>query len=293
MRAVFYALLPLAGLAGLIVLASVLSYGLLILTGDILGVDKLIGKITQLLLILCIFPLKKYLRLQWRDFGFAPPAIFFKQIWQGLALSIVTLLPMLLILYALDVHVFDEGQNWTAGKLAGKISLALILALLIAFFEEMLFRGLLLTAFRRQFTTTAAILISSFYYAALHFLKSKSSISYPELSFGGGFQLILEAFGNWLNPAIAGALLSLFIVGVFLAVIRTRIPDSLGLCIGCHCGWVWQIKTSKDLCNLNPHADYQFLVSNYDGVVGPLVSFWLLLAIMVFEMYRKRKKTLG
>ena len=283
-----YALFPLAWLIGIIVCACFLSYGLLQLSGGLVNLDKLISKTTQILLIVSIFPLKKLLHLHWRQLGFTERGVFFKQIFQGLLLSVLTLLPVLATLYALGVHVFDDGRIWTAAKLAEKIGLGLLLALLIALFEEILFRGLLLTALRQKLSVFAAIGISAFYYAALHFLKSKTAIPYAEVTPLSGLQLMAEAFGNWFNPAIISAWLALFVVGVFLAVLRSRIPHSLGLCVGCHCGWVWQIKLSKDLFNVNPQADYLFLVSNYDGVIGPLVSFWLALAVGVLWIVSRR-----
>jgi membrane protease YdiL (CAAX protease family) len=287
MRFLGYLLAPLLVLVGLIVCASLLGYGFLQVAGNVIGLDKVISKATELLLVLSIFPLKKYLQLSWQDLGFAPSGLFFRQLLMGLSLAIVTLLPVLLTLYALDVHVLDVSRQWTVAKIAEKMGLGLLLALLIAVFEEMVFRGLLLSSLRRKMHVVLAIAISSLYYAALHFLKSKTAIPFAELSVGSGFMLMAEAFGNWLNPDILSAFLSLFVVGVFLAILRSRIRHSLGLCIGCHCGWVWQIKVSKDLCNVNPDSDYLFLVSNYDGVVGPMVSFWLVLAIGVFLLKQK------
>ena len=289
MRSIAYALLPLALLVTVITCASLLSYGLLQLTGDIQPLDKIISKTTELLLVLCIFPLKKILHLNWTDLGFAPRTVFFKQLFQGLLLSLVTLLPVILTLYVLDVQVIDNTRSWTAAKIAEKAGLGLFLALLIALFEEILFRGLLLTSLRQKMTAFAAITVTSFYYAALHFLRSESSIRYSDLSIGSGFQLMAEAFANWLNPAIISALIALFVVGAFLATLRSRIPQSLGFCIGCHCGWVWQIKISKDLFNINPQSGYLYLVSSYyDGVIGPLVSFWLALATLGFIWLYKR-----
>ena len=288
MRLAAYALLPLVLLVTLIVCAGLLGYGLLQVAGDLQPLDKIIGRTTQILLVLSIFPLKKILQLSWKDLGFAPRAVFLKQLFQGLLLALVTLLPVLLTLYGLDVHVFDDTRAWTAAKIAEKVGLGLLLALLIALFEEILFRGLLLTGLRRKMPLLAAIVISSFYYASLHFLKSSTSIPYSELTWTSGMQLMAEAFGNWLNPAITSASIALFVVGVFLAVLRSRIPQSLGFCIGCHCGWVWQITVSKDLFNVNPQSGYLFLVSDYDGVIGPLVSFWLALAILGFSLLSKK-----
>jgi hypothetical protein len=290
MRWLVYALSPLAILLVTAFLASVLGYGLLRISGDILPLAKVISKITLILLLLSILPLKKYLQFSWADLGFAPKQIFFKQVGQGLALALLTLLPVLLTLYWLDVHVWDDNRNWTPGKIAEKVGLGLFFAMLIAFGEEMLFRGLLLGGLRRKMPVIAAVTISAIYYAALHFLKSKSQIAYADLTPGSGLTLMAEAFANWFNPAIRSAALALFVVGVFLAILRTWMPQSLGLCIGCHAGWVWQIKVSRDLFNVNLQADSLFLVNTYyDGVVGPLVSGWLLLALIVCCLWAKRK----
>ena len=279
-----YSLAPLGVLLGLICFTSLLSYAILQVCGDLQPINKIISRSMQVLLVVCIFPLKKMLSLRWSDLGFAPPVVFFKQIASGLLLSIISLLPVFLILYLLGVHVFDDSRQWSGLQIGGKIGIAFWLALLIGLFEEILFRGLLLTALRRSMSTPMAIAISAFYYAALHFLKSSSSISYADLQIDSGFILMAEAFGSLLNPAIFSALLALFVVGVFLGMLRTRQPQNLGLCIGCHCGWVWQIKISKDLFNINPQSDYLYLVSNYDGVVGPLISVWLGLAMIVFSL---------
>ncbi|WP_231499631.1 CPBP family intramembrane glutamic endopeptidase [Methylomonas sp. 11b] len=289
-----YALAPLVILVIAAIIASMLGSGLLWIAGDVLPLAKVISKITLVLLLLSIFPLKNYLQFTWADLGFAPKAVFFKQMAQGLALGLLTLLPVLLTLYWLDVHVWDDTRHWTAGKIAEKIGLGLFFAMLIALGEEMLFRGLLLGALGRKMSIMAAVTVSSIYYAALHFLKSQSQPVYADLTPGSGLKLIAEAFANWLNPLILSALLALFVVGVFLAILRSRVRQSLGLCIGCHAAWVWQIKVSRDLFNVNLHADSLFLVNTYyDGVVGPLVSSWLVSALIVYGFWSQRQAKVG
>ena len=288
MRTLGYALAPLLLLVVLAALASLFSYGLLRVLGDVLPIAKLISKVTLVLLLISVWPLKRYLRLSWRDLGFAPLRRFSRQLQQGLLLALLTLSPVLLVLYGLDVQVWDTAHDWSAGKIAGKVVLALCLSLLIGVGEELLFRGVLLSGLRRQMPLVAAIVLSALYYALLHFLKSSTQIPYAELTLFTGWQLMLEAFANWLNPAILSALTALFVVGLFLAVIRSRVRHSLGLCIGCHAGWVWQIKICKDLFNVNQQSDYLYLVSSYDGVIGPLVSVWLLLAMLGLIVFGKR-----
>lgn len=282
------ALAPLAWLLLLAAGASLLGFGLLQLFGDLLPLHKTVSKLTLILLLVGVFPLRKKLGFSWGELGFASSRAFFKQLGQGLLLALLTLLPVLLTLYALDVHVWDANRHWTVGKLAERMGLGLLLSLLIGVGEELLFRGLLLSLLRRYLPAWSAIGLSSLYFAALHFLKSKTQIPYAEQDLWSGFKLMAEAFANWLNPEIISALIALFFVGAFLAVMRARLPQSLGLCIGCHAGWVWQIKVSKDLCNVNSHSDYLYLVSSYDGVVGPLVSVWLAIVILAWVKFRPR-----
>ncbi len=287
MRTVCYALLPLLLLVILASVACLLGYFILMALGDVIELRKIISKATLVLLLLSIFPLKRRLNLSWSELGFAPARRFIRQMAIGLLIGIITLLPVLLVLYGLDVHVIDSGRQWTAAKAVKRMVISLLLALLISFLEEPLFRGILLTSFRKKLSLSLAVGLSAFYYASLHFLKSKTSVPYDQISPGKGFELMLDAFANWINPEIFSALLALWVVGVFLALIRVEIKQGLGICIGCHAGWVWLIKTSKDFLNVNPQSDYLFLVSQYDGVVGPLVTVWLSLAIAGYFVWKK------
>lgn len=286
MRGLASALAPLLLLVMLAMLASLLGYAVLKLVGDVLPLAKIVSKITLVLLLLSVFPLKKYLQLSWTELGFAPWPQFLGQAGKGFALSLATLLPVLSILYLLHVHVWDDSRVWTWQIFAGKALLALLLAMLIAVGEELLFRGLLLSSLRRQMPLYAAMFASSLYYAALHFLKSSTPVAYADISPFSGLPLLSEAFANWLNPAIVSAFIALFAVGLFLAVLRSRTGQGLGWSIGCHAGWVWQIKLSRDLCNVNLQADSVYLVNTYyDGVIGPLVAVWLTSVLIGYGLY--------
>lgn len=286
MRGLASALAPLLLLVMLAMLASLLGYAVLKLAGDVLPLAKIVSKITLVLLLLSVFPLKKYLQFSWTELGFAPWPQFLGQAGKGFALSLVTLLPVLSILYLLHVHVWDDSRVWTWQIFAGKALLALLLAMLIAVGEELLFRGLLLSSLRRQMPLYAAMFASSLYYAALHFLKSSTPVAYADISLFSGLPLLSEAFANWLNPSIGSAFAALFAVGLFLAVLRSRTGQGLGWSIGCHAGWVWQIKLSRDLCNVNLQADSVYLVNTYyDGVIGPLVAVWLTSVLIGYGLY--------
>ena len=247
----------------------------------------MISKVSQMLLVLSIFPLRRYLNLSWAEIGFAPRTLFLKQMIVGFCFGFLTLLPVFGLLYLLEVHVWDVNKVWTLGKILTKTGGALLLALLISYVEEPIFRGVLLTSLRQKMAIWTAIVLTSAYYGSLHFLETSTEIAYQDITLSSGFMLFAEAISNWLNPGAFSAFIGLFMVGVFLAVIRTQIPQSLGLCAGLHASWVWQIKVSKMFLNTNFASPYSYLVSNYDGLVGPLIAGWLLLALLTFLGYRR------
>jgi len=286
-RSVIVAFVPLAVLLAASAIGCIAGYFIMLGLGDVLPFRKVISKTTQLLLVLGILPAMAWLKLNSQDLGFVAKKLFFNQVLQGFALGLLTLSPVFIIEYGIGIHVLDPSKHWTLGIAAQKIGSSLGLALLISMIEEPLFRGLLFAGLKRKLPVVAAVLISSSYYAALHFLKSQSEIPLQELNVLSGFTLLREAFGNLLNPINYSAFFALLMVGIFLCLLRTRPNASLGICVGCHTAWVWQIKMVKNLFYFNYQSDYLYWVSPYDGVIGPLVTVWLMLTMIGYFAYRK------
>lgn len=286
-RYIAYSIVPLLVLLAATSTACVLGYLIALGLDDPSMLRKLITRLTQIFLLLSIFPTMAYLKFKKEDLGFTARALFLKQLPQGFGLGLITLMPIFIILYVLGIDVVDQSQPWTVGWMAKKTILSLLLALLIAVVEESVFRGMLLAGLKKNMPVVAAVLISSTYFAALHFLDSRTEIPRQEFNLLSGFILLTEAFANVLNPKNASAFFSLLVVGIFLAVLRTQVKESLGLCIGCHAAWVWQIKMSGSLFNTDSNSEYLYLVSSYNNVVGPLVTGWLSLAIIGYFVYKK------
>ncbi|OAI10231.1 abortive infection protein [Methylomonas lenta] len=286
-RYLYYTSMPSIVLLAALSLACIVGYFIVQLLGDLISFRQIINRLAQLFLVLSIFPAMAYLKIDKTELGFAPRPMFLKQLLQGFLLGFVTLMPVFIVLYILGVNVIDEEQLWTTEFLAKQIIINLLIALLISSIEEPLFRGILLTSLSKKLSTAAAIIISSTYYAGLHFFSSKTDIPLQDITLLSGFELLAEAFSNLWNTEIISAFLALLMVGIFLGVLRTQTKASLGLCIGCHTCWVWQIKMSKKLLNTDFSSQYIDLVSSYDGVVGPLVACWLMLAIGGYFAYQR------
>ncbi len=290
MRYLFYTVVPLLILLAALSLACVISYFMVLGIGDAISFRQLINRLAQLFLMLSIFPAMAYLKISKEALGFAHRPVFLKQLLQGFGLGFMTLIPVFIVLYVLKINVLDDTQVWTIGLLAKNMTINLLIALLISLIEEPLFRGIMLVSLSKKLPVVAAILISSIYYAGLHFFSSNTDIPVQDINLFSGFRLLGEAFAHLMNPAILSAFFALLMVGIFLGVLRTQVKASLGLCIGCHTCWVWQIKMSKKLFDTDYSSPYHYLVSNYDGVVGPLVAGWLMLAIAVYFVYQQVKK---
>lgn len=286
-RYLVYSLVPLAVLFGITLTMTVCSSLIALALNDPSILRSLITRLTQVSLLLSIFPAMAYFKFSKEDLGFTSRSAFFKQLPQGFALGLLTLMPVFILLYLLGVHAIDQSQEWTFGFLAKKTLMALLLASLIGIVEESVFRGLLLTGLQKKLPTVAAIVICSVYFGALHFLDSRTEIPVQDFNFFSGFVLLGQAYANVLDPVHFWAFVSLFVVGCFLAVLRTEIKESLGLCIGCHAGWVWMIKMNASLFDVDAKSEYLFLVNNYNFVVGPLVTVWLSAAIGGYFLYKK------
>ena len=290
MRYLFYATVPLWVLLAALSLACTMGYFIVQGIGDAIPFRQILTRSTQLFLVLSIFPVMAYLRISKEELGFAPRLVFLKQLLQGFGLGFIALMPVFIVLYVLKVNVIDEAQSWTVGLLAKNMTINLLVALLISLIEESLFRGIVLVGLSKKLPVIVAILMTSIYYAGLHFLSIKTDLPVQDINFFSGFKLLGEAVGNLVNPVNLSAFFALLMVGVFLGVLRTQVNTSLGLCIGCHTCWVWQIKMNKKLFNTDFNAHYHYLVSSYDGVIGPLVTGWLMLAIAGYFAYQQMSK---
>ena len=286
LRYISYTLVPSLVLLVALSLATVVSYLIVHFYSDAVPLRQLISRITQGLLVLSIFPFMSYLNINKQDVGYAPLKAFLKQLGLGIGIGFVVLIPVFLVLDFLKIIVINKSQPWGWDILLNTLSINLGLAFLIALLEESLFRGLLWTSLSKKLPSIMAVLVSAVYFAGLHFLTAKTHLPTSTLTVWSGFSLWPEAFNNVISPRHYSALLALMMVGVFLGLLRSQFNMSLGLCIGCHCSWVWQIKTCKKFFNTDVSSPYNDWVSSYDGITGPLVSIWLAVIILLYFTYR-------
>ncbi len=217
------------------------------------------------------------LGLRWQDrFTLDPVAGFFS------GLLILAVLEGSLLL--LDVHEVQRNREYVRMTVLTITVQALVLGTVVALVEELLFRGALLTALQRGYGRMTAMVLSSAVYAAAHFLKYPDPLPGAELHWYSGVQMFPTALRWFASPGTPEALLSLFVFGMLLALVRLR-RDSLWPCIGMHAGLVTGYKIAGYCTERVPGSEYAYLLSSNSPVLGWLAVIWLGLAFIICHRF--------
>ncbi|MDR3317154.1 MAG: CPBP family intramembrane metalloprotease [Puniceicoccales bacterium] len=161
-------------------------------------------------------------------------------------------------------------------------------ALVVAFLEEVIFRGYLIRVFSAAFGRPAALLTSSFIFAGVHFHGPPLSSSASAIA---GWPDSLRVAGGIFFGAVRGfrpvPFFSLFLLGVLLGLIFLRYRH-LTASIGFHCGVVLVLLLHRRTISLTVGTPSAFWGTNIllDSVLCPL----LLLLPIGFCLHGFRQK---
>ncbi|WP_321527400.1 CPBP family intramembrane glutamic endopeptidase [Sedimenticola selenatireducens] len=200
-------------------------------------------------------------------------------------LLILMLLSAALILFGVR-SVSIPAEAWLPLLLKTTL-VALIGGLLIGFIEETFFRGGLFGAIRRDHGFAVTLLLSSLFYAGLHFIKPLPVSGDAAGAWYSGLLILSGAFVQFTEWQIADSFIALFGLGAFFAVVRER-TGNIAYCIGAHAGFVFVIKIVRKFTDLNPDSTFNFMVGNYDGMIGYLSAAGLLIhTLIVYRFWRR------
>ncbi len=173
--------------------------------------------------------------------GLERRAGWMRQLGAGIGLGLLSVSLIILITFVCGARTLRPNLDApdVLGKLVGLVPMVAGISLI----EELLFRGFILQSFLKDMRPAAAILITSFVFAALHFLDAQvtAPVGFDPLA---GFRALAVFKGMVAQPvAMLPTLFGLTLVGVCLscAYVWTR---SLYLSIGLHAGWVFALKAS-------------------------------------------------
>lgn len=259
-------------------LAALIAYPIFVLSGadNISFFRTLVSRGGQVILLLGLIPLWRWAGSGWESLGLSRR--FPRQWCIGFVLGVMILGVHVFMLVYLQIRVF-VGVDRDAVDLLPIMAKALGVGAGVALLEETIFRGAMVGLLRHLSGGVLAVMISAFYYSALHFVGTKWSTPLAQVGWDTGFRIALDGFAH-LPLAQPDAFLGLFVAGLLLGALRVLKRDSLGICMGLHAGWVFVIKFMKPLSQPNPQSPYFHWVGSYDYFVGYLSSAWLVVLLV-------------
>lgn len=249
---------------------------------------RVMSRLAQIFILLGIWPLLRLMRLADREtlgYGVSGPVLYRAVGW-GWIQGVAILLALVLALLTLEIRVPDPNlADWST--ILGNVAQALIGGLLIGVLEETFFRGALYTAIRRRDGLASALVWSSLLYALLHFMKPGALPEGMAFDGSGSLWMFVQVFVDVFQWKHLDSLVALFLVGLFLALVRER-TGHIGWCIGLHAGWVFVIQTTRRVTDGNESSGLAFLVGEYDGTIGWLAALWIGLLALGYWILTRR-----
>ncbi len=209
----------------------------------------------------------------WQDIGYSTDKKqFFRDLAKGIGFGILIMSPVIVGLLITQNRIIDMDWEVSLLNVLKLVITALVSGLIIAVLEETLFRGAMLGAIKKHSSAIFAVVVTSLFYALVHFIQPNIELDSETLNWTSGFVLLKNALPGLANiPLIIDSLIALFLAGTLLAIVRIG-TNRIALCIGIHAGWVITIKIFKRVTDTNVHSDYAFLTGSYDKVIGYLAA---------------------
>jgi len=180
-----------------------------------------------------LWPLLRSLHLRsFRDLQLEKNRRAWRDVVAGILLAAVPLLVGTIVLITTRIFLLKNGVPWNA------ICAVLASAIVVPFIEELFFRGLFLGILLRGMRPLVAALITSGFFAIVHFLKAPTR-THETVTWFSGFHSIGNSFAQFADPMMMlASFTTLFLIGWILADARLR-TRSLFLPIGLHSGWIF------------------------------------------------------
>ena len=252
---------------------------------------KLISHVTLICGLIFSAIYLKYHQLYSRQaFGFGlSKNIFLRELLRGLIVGFLILAFIKLILILSGVHQIRLNLDYFWSNLLLIFFKAILTGLAVAFIEESIFRGALFSSLYKKTNALITISLTSFVYAAVHFLKYRELPEATEITWLTGMEMLPDAFFKLSYPNIADHFLTLFTLGVLLSMIRLR-NGNIALCIGIHAGIVMALKVTGRFSEYVSGSQFDFLVNWVDHTLGYLSFGWLLILAFAYWWKYLQKK---
>jgi len=276
-------------LVSLVIVASpLLTYPVYLILDNFIDLPfhKLVGHVTLICGLIFSGIYLKYHQLHARQaFGYGlSKNLFLKDVLRGLVAGVLMMAFIKLILILSGAHQIRPNLDYFWSNLLLIFFKALLAGLAVGFIEESIFRGALFSSLYKKTNAFIAISLTSFVYAAVHFLKYRELPEGSEITWFTGMEMLPDAFFKLSYPNIIDLFLTLFVLGVLLAMVRLH-KGNIAMCIGIHAGIVMALKITGRFSQYVPDSRFDFLVNWVDHTLGYL-SFCLLLVLAIIYWRR-------
>ena len=206
----------------------------------------------------------------------------------GLGAGLALLSIIELCLYLLGMRQADPALgNGTAPFLLALLK-ALLIGCIVGFTEEVLYRGAIFTGLARYSNYLTALIVSSLFYGAVHFIHFPPLPAGTAVTWTTGLHILAGAFYQFTDPLILDSLCSLTLLGLLFGLLRWQTGNII-LCTGLHAGIVTANKIYSYATDFKTGSGHAYLVNNHDHLTGALASFWLLLAGLFYYFLVMKK----
>jgi len=235
-----------------------------------------------------LWPVARYSRIQgWREAGLWRAPQSWRHLLHGAFLGFASLATIAFLAIAFEVRKWNALIS--ARHMEESIWHALLAAIVVAFLEEIMFRGVLFTALRKGHTRLTALFASSVIYAVVHFFKV---VPWHEpVAWYSGLQVLAQMMQGFVDPQmLVPQFFVLLLVGIILALGFEK-TGALWFSIGAHAGWIFWLKIYGVLTVENSSRLLSFWGTSRltDGWFAALVL--LGLALILWDRTQPRLRT--
>jgi membrane protease YdiL (CAAX protease family) len=243
---------------------------------------RVFNRVMMISALLCLYPLLRYWNVSWKSLLGDFSKSSFVEILKFVGLGLISLLVLLI------PYFIFEYRELSSDKSILKVGEYFLSAAAIGFLEEILFRGVFFLALLPllRIKPYVWILINSFFFASVHFLKAKPIESAIQWDSG---LLIWQQMVTSIdfNQEFYSRWIGLFLVGITLCMLVTwkrKLWPSMGL----HAGWVLGLKCTMHYTTALKTPDELWLSSTI------LAGFWtdIVLIGMIVYFYIKSQESI-
>jgi membrane protease YdiL (CAAX protease family) len=217
------------------------------------------------------------------EVGLVKPRGQMKKVAAGFLVGLISLAIIAGLAFA--CHARQMNPRLSNGKVAERLLEAAGTAVVTALLEELLFRGAFFGALRKAVPWVLALVLSSAFYAFMHYFDSTKGITGP-ITWLSGLQLLPLMFGNLgnLHAAVPGVF-NLTLAGMLLAWAYQR-TGNLYFSIGLHMGWIFWVKAYAIVTAMPPTADIWLWGSGRMAIVNGWVALPILFATFLAFVWK-------